>query len=170
MQLFWSEEPRRKKTTKPPEAAMRRTAALLIFFGLIVVAAGLILFPGRPAPLAQTVSAAEEHGFDLADLDTTCKPCQDFFNYVSGGWIKRNPIQPEYASWGRFNALQNHNQEVMRQILEAAGTTKSAQGSIEQKIGDFYSACMNTDSIEAAGIKPIAPELERIAAVTNLEQ
>jgi putative endopeptidase len=151
---------------------MRRTAALLIFFGLIVVAAGLILFPGRPAQLAQTVSAAEaeEHGFDLADLDTTCKPCQDFFNYVSGGWIKRNPIQPEYASWGRFNALQNHNQEVLRQILEAAAVSKSASGSIEQKIGDFYSACMDTDAIEASGTKPIEPELERIAAIRNLAE
>ena len=149
---------------------MRRTAALLIFFGLIVVAEGLILFPGRPAPLAQTVSAAEEHGFDLADLDTTCKPCQDFFNYVSGGWIKRNPIQPEYASWGRFNALQNHNQEVLRQILQAAAVSKSAAGSIEQKIGDFYSACMDTNSIEASGTKPIEPEFERIAAIGNLAE
>ena len=149
---------------------MRRTAALLIFSALMIVAAGLILFPGRPAALSQTVSAAEEHGFDLADLDTTCKPCEDFFNYATGGWIKRNPIQPEYASWGRFNALQNHNQEVLRQVLEAAALDKKAAGSIEQKIGDFYSACMNTDAIEASGIKPIEPELERIAAIGNLAQ
>jgi len=154
---------------------MRRTAALLILFGLIIVAAGLILFPGifppgSAARLPQTVSAAEGHGFDLADLDTTCKPCQDFFRYATGGWIKRNPIQPEYASWGRFNALQNHNQEVLRQILEAAAMSKSAAGSVEQKIGDFYSACMNTEAIEAAGIKPIEPELERIAAISNLAQ
>ena len=149
---------------------MRRTAALLIFSALMIVAAGLILFPGHPAPLSQTVSAAEEHGFDLADLDTTCKPCEDFFNYATGGWIKRNPIQPEYASWGRFNALQNHNQEVLRQVLEAAALDKKAAGSIEQKIGDFYSACMNTEAIEASGIKPIEPELERIAAIGNLAE
>ncbi len=149
---------------------MRRTAALLIFFGLIVLAGGLVLVSSGKARLPQTVSAAEDHGFDIADLDTTCKPCQDFFHYVSGGWIKRNPIQPEYATWGRFNALQNHNQEVLRQILEAAAASKSAPGSIEQKIGDFYSACMNTEAIEAAGIKPIEPELERIAAIGNLAQ
>jgi len=154
---------------------MRRTAALSVLFGLMILAAGLILFPGffppgSAAPLPQAASAVEGHGFDLADLDMTCKPCQDFFNYVSGGWIKRNPIQPEYASWGHFNALQNHNQEVLRQILEAAAVSKSAAGSIEQKIGDFYSACMNTDAIEAAGIKPIQPELDRIAAIANLAQ
>src|SRR5690242_2488275 len=152
---------------------MRRTAALAILFGLMILAGGLILFPRLfpgNASLTQTVSATEEHGFDVADLDTTCKPCEDFFHYVSGGWIKRNPIQPEYASWGRFNALQNHNQEVLRQILEASALSKSANGSIDQKIGDFYSACMNTDAIEASGIKPIEPELERIAAISNLAQ
>src|SRR5437660_178705 len=154
---------------------MRRTAALFILFGLIILAAGLILFPGllptgSAARLPQTVSAAEGHGFDLADLDATCKPCKDFFQYATGGWIKRNPIQPEYASWGRFNALQNHNQEVLRQILEAAAVSKSAVGSVEQKTGDFYSACMDTNSIEASGTKPIEPELERIAAISNLAE
>src|SRR5260370_38055398 len=136
----------------------------------MILGVGWSLFDGGRVGLSQTGRAAEEHGFDLADLDTTCKPCQDFFNYASGGWIKRNPIQPEYASWGRFNALQNHNQEVLRQILEAAAVSKSGQGSVEQKIGDFYSACMNTDAIEASGIKPIEPELERIAAIGNLPQ
>jgi putative endopeptidase len=152
---------------------MRRTAALAILFGLMILAGGLILFPRLfpgNASLTQTVSAAEEHGFDVADLDTTCKPCEDFFHYVSGGWIKRNPIQPEYASWGRFNALQNHNQEVLRGILEAAAVSKSAPGTVEQKIGDFYSACMNTEAIEAAGLKPIQPELDRIAAIGNLAE
>ena len=149
---------------------MRRTAALLILAALIILAAGLTFFPGSSARPPQTVSAAEGHGFDPADLDTTCKACQDFFHFASGGWIKRNPIQPEYASWGRFNALQNHNQEVLRQILEAAAVSKGANGSIEQKIGDFYSACMNTEAIEASGIKPIEPELERIAAISNLAQ
>src|SRR5437660_7877228 len=154
---------------------MRRTAALLILFGLMILASGLILFPGlfptgSAARLPQTVSASEGHGFDLADLDATCKPCQDFFQYATGGWIKRNPIQPEYASWGRFNALQSHNQEVLRQILEVAAVSKSTPGSIEQKIGDFYAACMNTDAIEATGLKPIEPELERIPAISNLAQ
>src|SRR5437879_9737778 len=173
MHLFWNHHASRTNANVPG-ADMRRTAALLTLFGLMILAAGLILFPGlvpgSAAGLPQTVSAAEGHSFDVADLDTTCKPCQDFFNYATGGWIKCNPIQPEYASWGRFNALQNHNQEVLRQILEAAAVSTSAAGSIEQKIGDFYAACMNTDVIEAAGIKPIEPELERIAAISNFTQ
>jgi putative endopeptidase len=149
---------------------MRRTAALVVVFGLMILAAGAALFSGKQARTPQTVSADEEHGFNTADLDTTCKPCQDFFDYATGGWIKSHPIPPEYATWGRFNALQNHNQEVLLGILEAAATSKGASGSIEQKIGDFYSACMNTDAIEAAGVKPLEPELERIAAISSLAQ
>ncbi len=149
---------------------MRRTAALGVVFGLMIVAAGATFFPGKRAHTPQATATDEEHGFNTADLDATCKPCQDFFDYATGGWIKNHPIPPEYASWGRFNALQNHNQEVLRAILESTATSKAAPGSIEQKIGDFYSACMNTDAIEAAGIKPIEPELERIAAISNLPQ
>ena len=130
-----------------------------MFSGLMILAAGLLAFPGSLGRVPNAVAAADtnSHGFDLADLDTTCNACQDFFQYANGGWIKRNPIPPEYASWGRFNEVQNHNQEILRTILEAAAGNKSAApGSIEQKIGDFYSACMNTEQIEAAGIAPIA--------------
>ncbi len=152
---------------------MRTTRVLLILAGLMILAAGLIAFPGGPTRLPRSVAAADAngHGFDLSDLDTTCKPCQDFFQYATGGWIKRNPIPPEYASWGRFNELQTKNQEILRGILEAAGRDKNAApGSIEQKIGDFYAACMNTEQIDTAGITPIQPELERIAAITTIPQ
>jgi putative endopeptidase len=147
---------------------MHRVRALIVLLGLMILAVGLVMFPGGSARLPKTVAAADGRAFDPADLDTTCKPCQDFFQFVSGGWIKRNPIQPEYASWGRFNELQNKNQEVLRQILEAAAQNKNAApGSIEQKIGDFYAACMDTGQIEAAGVKPIETELNRIAAIAS---
>src|SRR5665213_2971492 len=106
-----------------------------------------------------TVEAAENHGLNPADLDITCKPCQDFFQYATGGWMKHNPIPPAYPSYGRFNELQNKNQLILRQILEAAGRNKNAApDSIEQKIGDFYASCMDMNRIEADGLKPIEPE------------
>ena len=109
-------------------------------------------------------------GFDLSDLDTTCKPCEDFFQFATGGWVAHNPIEPAYPSWGRFNALQEKNQDVLRQIVEAAAKAKSAPGSIEQKIGDFYASCMDQNRIEAAGVKPLQPEFARIAALSSLSQ
>src|SRR5580692_2882139 len=144
---------------------MQKTRVLVIFSGLMILAAVLMVLPGSLGRVPNAVAAADSnsHGFDLADLDTTCNACQDFFEYANGGWIKRNPIPPEYASWGRFNEVQNHNQEILRVILEAAAEDQSAAaGSLEQKIGDFYSACMNTEQIEAAGIASIQPQLDRI--------
>ena len=117
-----------------------------------------------------TAAAASAHGFNPADLDTTCKACDNFFQYANGGWIAHNPIQPAYPSWGHFNALSEHNQEILRKILEAAAASKSAPGSIEQKIGDFYASCMDEKRIEAQGAKPLRPELERIAKISSLPQ
>ena len=153
---------------------MRALRIWVVTAGWIALAAALVVFAGGPASLLSrpaTVSAAETHGLNPADLDLTCKPCQDFFQYATGGWIAHNPIQPAYPSYGRFNELQNQNQLVLKQILEAAARDKHATpGSITQKIGDFYGSCMDTERIEADGLKPIEPELARVAALSNLAQ
>ena len=118
-------------------------------FGLVLLAAACLLLAG--GGVNGVAAAAGKHGFDVSDLDTTCKACDNFFQFATGGWIAHNPIQPAYPSWGRFNALQEQNQEVLRKILEAAAASRSAPGSIEQKIGDFYASCMDEKRIEAAG-------------------
>jgi predicted metalloendopeptidase len=106
-------------------------------------------------------------GFATANLDKTCKPCDDFYQFAMGGWMKTNPIPPEFPTWGTFTQLGDKNQENLRQILEAAESAKAAPGSNEQKIGDFYASCMDTAAIDSAGTKPIEPELARIAAIKN---
>jgi putative endopeptidase len=125
----------------------------------------------NPAATSATAAATPAaHGFDAADLDTSCKACDNFFQYANGGWIARNPIQPAFPSWGRFNALQERNQEVLHKILETAAASKSAPGSIDQKIGDFYASCMDEKRIEAEGAKPLQPEFQRIAKISSLPQ
>src|SRR5207248_10666300 len=85
-----------------------------------------------------------------------------------GGWVAHNPIPPEYAQWGKFSELAEKNREVLRDILEAAAKNKTAKpGSLEQKVGDFYESCMDQEKIEAAGIKPIEPEFQRINAIKD---
>src|SRR6266849_4354216 len=91
-------------------------------------------------------------GFETANLDKTCKPCDDFYQFAMGGWMKSNPIPAEYSTYGSFTRLADQNQKNLRQILEDAA--KAAPGSNEQKIGDFYAACMDTAAIDAAGTKP----------------
>src|SRR5258708_13433589 len=82
-----------------------------------------------------------------------------------GGWMKANTIPAEYSTWGSFTVLRDKNLSGMRTILESAGNSKAAAGSNEQKIGDFYSSCMNTAPIDAAGSKPLAADLAAIEAI-----
>lgn len=117
---------------------------------------------------AKAVDPPKSWGFDTANLDRTCKPCDDFYRFAMGGWMKANPIPPEYSIWGSFSQLADRNQKNVREILEAAAESKAAEGTNEQKIGDFYSSCMDTTAIDAAGAKPIEPELTLIAAVQTL--
>ena len=106
------------------------------------------------------------HGFDLANLDRSVSPCDNFFEFADGGWIKANPIPAAYSTWGTFNILQQHNQDVLRDILEAAAKDSSAQpGSNWQKIGDYYASCMDETAVESVGVKPLQPEFDRIAAI-----
>jgi putative endopeptidase len=107
-------------------------------------------------------------GFDTANLDKACKPCDDFYQFAMGGWMKSNPIPPEYPSWGTFAQLADKNQQNLKLILEAAAVAKAAPGSNEQKIGDFYASCMDTTAIDAAGTGPLDSELARIATIKNL--
>jgi putative endopeptidase len=102
------------------------------------------------------------------DLDATVSPCDDFFQYVDGKWIKDNPIPPQYPLWGVAMKLNVSNEDVLHSILEEAAKDKSAApGSNWQKIGDFYASCMDESQVEAAGLKPLDPEFERIAATKD---
>src|SRR2546421_8891975 len=143
--------------------------------GCILVAAGVLAAALAGAGLRTSARAADKPsswGFDTANLDKTCKPCEDFYQFAMGGWRKANPIPPEYSSWGTFTQLADKNQQNLRQILDDAVNAKAAPGSNEQKIGDFYASCMDTTAIDAAGTKPLEPELARIAetkSVADLE-
>jgi predicted metalloendopeptidase len=123
------------------------------------------------AGLGTSAGAADQPnpwGFDTANLDKACKPCDDFYQFAMGGWMKSNPIPPEYPSWGTFAQLADKNQQNLRKILDEASNAKALPGSNEAKIGDFYASCMDSRAIDAAGTGPLAPELARIAAIKNL--
>ncbi len=117
---------------------------------------------------AQPAGNLAEAGFDPANLDPTCKPCDDFNQYATGGWLSRNPIPAAFPSWGSFNVLNEGNRENLKLILEeAAKNTAAPRGSVDQKIGDYYSACMDEAAIEAAGLTPLAGEFARIEKIND---
>jgi len=130
-----------------------------------VAAVALSLVVGVPVGHARQ---AASNALNLADMDRTCKPCEDFYHFVNGGWIASHPIPPAFASYGRFTELQDKNQEVLHQILEETAAQKNAAaGSVEQKIGDYYASCMDSAQSDRAGLQPIEPEIQRIAAVSD---
>jgi putative endopeptidase len=113
-------------------------------------------------------AAADSSGFDVSHMDKTCKPCDDFFQFVNGNWIKNNPIPPDYPQWGSGQILAENNQKQLRSILEQAAANESATpSSNERKIGDFYASCMDTASINAQGAKSLDEEFAQIAGLSE---
>lgn len=111
------------------------------------------------------------HGLNLADLDPSANACINFFQFADGGWVSSHPIPPAYSTWGTFNSLLDHNQDVLHRILEEAAASRNATpGSNEQKIGDYYGSCVNEAEINKEGITPLEPELKRIAAISTPQQ
>jgi predicted metalloendopeptidase len=101
-------------------------------------------------------------------MDPAVGACDRFYEYADGGWLKKNPVPPEYSSWGSFNEVDERNREFLRQILEKAAADRgAAPGSDVQKLGSFYGACMDEAAIEAKGIAPLRPEIERIEAIRS---
>lgn len=143
---------------------MKNLRLLLGSCALAGLAAVLLVSTHRTAKAAGDTAS---WGFSLGNLDTTCKPCDNFYEFAMGGWMKANPIPPEYPTWGTFAELRDNNLTAMRTILEAAAKASAAPGSNEQKIGDFYASCMDTAAIEAGGLKPIARELAAVEAIND---
>jgi len=140
-----------------------RSAGILLIFSILGFCAVLSISAG-----AATRGAGDASwGFSLSNLDRSCKPCEDFYQFAMGGWMKANPIPAEYPTWGTFTELRDKNLAGMRTILESAANSKAVAGSNEQKIGDFYASCMDAPAIDAAGSKPLAADLAAIDAIQD---
>jgi putative endopeptidase len=109
-------------------------------------------------------------GIDTAAIDKTCKPCDDFWRHVNGAWLDKNPVPPSKSSWGTMSGMSEGNRERLKVILESAAAAGAKPGTNEQKIGDFYSACMDTARREELGLKPVARELELIRKVSSRDE
>jgi putative endopeptidase len=108
-----------------------------------------------------------EPALDVTSMDRSIDPCVDFFKYSCGGWIKNNPIPPDQSSWDTYSKMQDENRSRLRGILEAAAAPDPARNAATQKIGDYYSSCIDEKAIEAKGTDPLKPGLERIAKIDS---
>jgi putative endopeptidase len=106
-------------------------------------------------------------GVTKKNMDTLVKPGDNFDAYVNGTWVKNNKIPADKTSYGAFDILYDQSQKDVKAIIEEASKGTFAEGSDEQKIGDYYSSFMNRKDRDAKGIAPIQPELKNIDAIAN---
>ena len=116
----------------------------------------------------KNTSLEAKPAFDVNNMDKTIKPGDNFYKYVNGEWMKKNPIPPEYSRYGVFNILQDENFEALKTIFEEAAAKKDAKaGSMEQKIGDFYASGLDLNKINEEGLKPLEGEFKKIADIKD---
>ena len=108
-------------------------------------------------------------GLDTQFMDRAADPCTDFYKYACGNWNKMNPIPADQARWNVYSKLANENLRFLWGILDQAARPSASRTSNEQKIGDFFHACMDQSAVEQAGDAPIEPMLEGIADLKSTE-
>ena len=135
--------------------------------------------PQAPEPPAAATAAAvaaapsvatPTSGLFLQNFDRTVRPQDDLYRFVNGTWLKNTEIPADKSNYGAFTLLSDEAEKNLRVIVEEAAAAKAPAGSDQQLIGDFYSSFMDEAKIERLGLKPLQPELDRIAAIKDRKQ
>ena len=134
---------------------------------LLAVPVAVLSFAAAGAGPAPAPSAPARP-IDPRNLDTSAKPCEDFFQFADGGWLKATAIPADKGRYGSFEEVADRNRAVLKAILEeTAAKSDWPKGSVRQKVGDFFAAGMDEAAIEKAGTKPLEPWLAKIDALKS---
>lgn len=114
-------------------------------------------------------SKTVSNSFILANLNGSVRPQDDFFVFVAGKWLKRNPIPPTEAKWGSFHVLREKSREELRRIAEKTTKRKPTAGSEEGLIRNFWLSGMDEEKREVLGVDPIKQDLQHIEAIRSIQ-
>lgn len=128
------------------------------------LAAGIVALASCNTPQKEVVKIA---AINPANMDTTVAAGTDFYEYACGGWIKNNPLKPEYARFGTFDQLLENNQEQLRVLIEELSATPHEAGGVAGKIGALYAMGLDSTKLNADGVAPIKEELAAINALAT---
>jgi putative endopeptidase len=126
--------------------------------------------PMTPAPAKDKplTSLPYTPSLDEASMDKKADPCTDFYQYTCGGWMKNNPMPGDQASWSVYGKLANENMQFLWGILAQDAKASAKRNATQQKIGDFFGACMDEQSVERLGGSPLKPQLTEINAIKTV--
>lgn len=106
-------------------------------------------------------------GLDVNAMDKTANPCEDFYQYSCGGWMKNNPIPADQPRWSVYGKLTQDNQRYLWGILDTLAKNTTGRNPRQQQIGNYFAACMDEGAVETLGAKPLTPHFGRIAAMKS---
>ncbi len=129
---------------------------------ILPLVAGALATGCAPKPGAEKSLA-----IDPSNMDTTVACGDDFYEYACGGWIKKNPLKPEYARYGSFDVLAENNQKQMRELIDELEKAENEPGSVAQKVGDLYKMGLDSVRLNKEGVSPISEALKNIASLDD---
>ena len=129
---------------------------------ILPLVAGALATGCAPKPGAEKSLA-----IDPSNMDTTVACGEDFYEYACGGWIKKNPLKPEYARYGSFDVLAENNQKQMRELIDELEKAENEPGSVAQKVGDLYKMGLDSVRLNKEGVSPISEALKNIASLDD---